>query len=633
MGGTRVSRAAAVTAHRPRTETHRAQATAGEASIRTFPAALITTGVSSGIWGRGVRRLLPLLAALSIGCGDSLGPGPGPTPPGTPAPTATAPTTGACGGLELNPVNRHYFRDVASGRPVLIIGYRNLTPGFARLVPTAPPGQPQPPGAGTRTPDPRFTDYVIDDMTGQPGPFNFPSYKRHYLAVFQLGAGNDPTLDPMYDNGNGTNAPPNFFAWPWLRAQGGDSACYRSFGDPKGTRYDVGGNGRCPAAWNSAYLDRLSAAVGRASSSCITSEIKLFDKSMLQNQWRVAPWAADNSSNGIELPGCADPGSWPWFFYLQQPAPNLQVSQQCYVDKIVDLTKGANVVYEIENENVMPGTQPWARMWAQRIKERASRLVSYSSQAEENRAAALADPSIDIVNLHFGSPLEHDWGQPRDFITASWTVGVSNVNGAAGSGKPVNVDEFGKCSGRGTTPTYDTLRKMAWAIVASGGHFHIEDTCDPLIPLPDEDPPPVDSKPREVVENVRRFVEDSGLPDGGWNFVMSRPFPAPPVPGAPMPPQVPGRFCMGPDPAIFQATQAPGPRDYLCYYDGSDASVVKTIQGIEGPAAYSARWWDPRNGGFAGPSTELGCVSGQAVTLSAPDAGDWVLLLRSTGGC
>ena len=36
-------------------------------------------------------------------------------------------------------------------------------------------------------------------------------------------------------------------------------------------------------------------------------------------------------------------------------------------------------------------------------------------------------------------------------------------------------------------------------------------------------------------------------------------------------------------------------RDYLCYYDGSDGSVTKTIVGIEGPAAYSATWWDPRN--------------------------------------
>ncbi len=575
--------------------------------------------------------VLPLLVALSVGCGGSSVPGPTQTAQ-TPGGSA-APTTGACGGLELNPINRHYFRDVASGQPVLIVGYRNLTPGYSPFVPPAPPGQPPPPGAGTLTPDPRFTDHVIDDMTGQPGLFGFPSFKRHYVTVVHLGAGNDPSVDPMYDNGTGINARPTFFAWPWLRNQGA-GACYGSFGDPKGTRYDVGGAGACPAAWNDAYLDRLSAAVSRASDSCITSEVKLFDKSILQNSWRNVPWASDNSSNDIELPACTEPNAWPWAFYLQQPAPNLLVSQQCYVDKIVDVTKASrNVVYEIENENVAGGTEPWASKWAQRLKGRTSHLVSYSSAAAANLAAALADASIDIVNLHFGTQLEGERGRPRDFITENWKVGVSSIDGAVSSGKPVNVDEFGKCHSRGTEPTYDTLRKMAWAIVASGGHFHIEDTCDPLISPPGYAPVAVDAKPREVIENIRRFVEDSGLRDGGWNFVMSQPFPAPPAPGAPMPTQVPGRFCMGPDAAIFQATQGVAPRDYLCYYDGSDGSVVKTIEGLEGPAAYSASWWDPRDGGFAGPSIELGCVSNQAVTLPAPDAADWVLLLRKAGDC
>jgi hypothetical protein len=74
-------------------------------------------------------------------------------------------------------------------------------------------------------------------------------------------------------------------------------------------------------------------------------------------------------------------------------------------------------------------------------------------------------------------------------------------------------------------------------------------------------------------------------------------------------------------------------RDYLCYYDGSDGSVRKTIQGIEGPAVYSAIWWDPRNGGFTGPSIHFDCVTDHTVTLSAPDAADWVLLLRKVKDC
>ncbi len=197
----------------------------------------------------------------------------------------------------------------------------------------------------------------------------------------------------------------------------------------------------------------------------------------------------------------------------------------------------------------------------------------------------------------------------------------------------MNVDEFGKCHDRGTAPSADMLRKMAWTIVASGGHFHIEDTCDPLILRPAHAPPPVDAKPREVVENVRRFVEESGLADGGWNFVMSEPFPAPPAAGEAMPRQVPGRFCMGPDDAIFQATHATAPRDYLCYFDGSDGSVVKTIEGVARHTAYSARWWDPRNGGFIGGSVDSGCVTGQSVTLSAPSTADWVLLLRKVKDC
>ncbi len=585
---------------------------------------------------RGARWAHALLVALSTGCGGSSVPAPGtsPTPSQPPGTAAVSPTTGACGGLELNPVNRHYFRDAASGRPVLIVGYRNLTPEYAPFVPTAPSGQPQPPGAGALTPDPRFTDYVLDDMTGQPGPFGFPSYARHYLTVVHLGAGDDPTVDPMYDNGTGTNDWPSFFAWPWQRNGGAGGACYGAFGDPKGTRYDVGGNGTCPAAWNDAYLERLSAAVSRASSSCITSEVKLFDKSILQNHWRDVPWASDNASGAIEFPSCTRPDSWPQSFYLLQSAPAVRLSEQCYLDKIVDTTKAsANVVYEVENENVIAGTEPWAAAWAQRVKQRTpSHLVSYSSASDENLAAAVADPNIDVVNLHFGVQLEGDWSRPREFITRNWNLAVSSLGGAVGSDKPVNVDEFGKCHDHGTAPTFDTLRKMAWAIVASGGHFHIEDTCDPLIAAPGE-APVSDARPREVIENIRRFVEDSGLPGGGWNFLMSAPFPAPPPTGAPPPAQAPGRFCMGPDDGIFQSTQLQAPRDYLCYYDGSDGSAAKTIEGIAGHAVYSARWWDPRNGGFVGPSLELDCVTGQTVTLSAPDSADWVLLLRKERDC
>ena len=575
-----------------------------------------------------------LLVALSFGCAGSPGPDPGPTPTASPTAAATAsdPTTGACGGIELNPINRHYFRDRASGRPVLIVGYRNLTPEFAQVVPTAPPGQPQLTGAGL--PDPKFVDSEFDDLTGQPGRFGFPGFKRHYATILHLGAGNDPAVDAMYDNSNGIWGEPAFYAWPWRRDRGARDACYGAYGDPKGTRYDVGGNGSCPAAWNDVYFERLSAAVSRASSSCITSEVKIFDKSRLQNRWRNVPWAFDNSSNGIELPSCEQPEAWSEIFYLQQPAPALQLSQQCYLDKVVDSTKAStNVIYEIENENFVPGSEPWAHTWAQRIKERTSHLVAYSSLWDVNLAAAIADPSIDIVNLHYGAPLEADPSLPRDFVTANWKVGVSSINGAVGSGKPVNVDEFGKCHGKSPAPSYDKLRQMAWTIVASGGHFHIEDTCDPLIPDPGEAPVSVDSKPRQVVENVRRFVEESGLRDGGWNFLMSEPFPAPPAPGAPMPTQVPGRFCMGPDEATFQATRLLAPRDYLCYYDGSDGEVVKAIEGIAGPAGYSARWWNPREGGFAGPAVELGCVTNHTVTLSAPDTSDWVLLLRRAKDC
>jgi hypothetical protein len=44
-------------------------------------------------------------------------------------------------------------------------------------------------------------------------------------------------------------------------------------------------------------------------------------------------------------------------------------------------------------------------------------------------------------------------------------------------------------------------------------------------------------------------------------------------------------------------------------------------------------WWDPRNGGFTGPSIHFDCVTDHTVTLSAPDAADWVLLLRKVKDC
>ena len=46
--------------------------------------------------------------------------------------------------------------------------------------------------------------------------------------------------------------------------------------------------------------------------------------------------------------------------------------------------------------------------------------------------------------------LEQVRGRARDFITENWNLGVSSVDGVAASGKPVNVDEFGKCYGTRT---------------------------------------------------------------------------------------------------------------------------------------------------------------------------------------
>lgn len=227
--------------------------------------------------------------------------------------------------------------------------------------------------------------------------------------------------------------------WPWIKS---------------GSRWDL-------SQFNPIFWDQLVEVVTECGKNGIILEPMIFDRCCGggQQDYRNYPWHPDNNVNNVELPtnGAGNPE-----FYEAPNVSNLKALQELYVRKWVTTLKPfKNVILEIENEHRTGGGSAWARQWGRVIKSiDPERLVSYSS-LEEDLEAAYFEPTIDIVNKHFGN----DGDNPRtlhSYISTHWN-----------KGKLINIDEFAN----GVTDP-NLLREMCETITKNGAHFHIEDSAE-----------------------------------------------------------------------------------------------------------------------------------------------------------
>ncbi len=347
--------------------------------------------------------------------------------------------------------------------------------------------------------------------------------------------------------------------WPWSRSTTPGAGM-------GGDRYDLD-------TWNPEYWRRVRDGIARCARARIYTEVMLFEACGMKEgptRWRQNPWASDNNVNGIELPASGSEGV-PDFYDITSK-PSLREHQERYVRKMIDETISyPNVIYELENEHVRGYEPEWSLHYSRFIKDylaarypASPRLVSNSSDPD----VCFDAPAIDIVNYHSDSTNLDSYNR---FLEGHWP-----------RGKAMNVDELAN----GQT-SYDTLRRICWTIVASGGHFHIEDA------LPS-------ARPYEVARNVLSFLKATR-----WDFVHAAPNRRLIAPG--------DGYCM-----------AQSGVEYLCYFPTGGVKTVTLAAG-----KYTARWWNPRSGGLS--PEEVGDHSGGDRAFRTPDPDDWVLHTRRVG--
>jgi hypothetical protein len=438
--------------------------------------------------------------------------------------------------MRIHPENPHYFQETDTGEPVLITSYTNIV---------------------THVP---AWDYAIDVHLTAGWGFD-------YCRVWHFG-GCDGCELPFALTGELAPCQDDF-QYP----------CDQGVTDPQNDDYKVDLD-----VWNPAYWSRLKDAMALARDAGIYAEIHLFNGCEFSpaecDRWGNSPWAGDNNVNGIETPPCDGDGTPDIYDFASRP--NLAHYQERWISKLVDETiEYPNIIYEIENEHRGSGSPAFGDHYGQFIKQYIGaayplqpRLVSYSS-IDADLEDFYTLPGVDIVNRHFGNEPEADPSILNDYIEPRWSYG-----------KPINIDEFG--NGLGSPDTMpqapDILREMCWTIIASGGHFHIEDAAP-------------EAEPFEIVQTIDRFKRCSG-----WDFVHASPDSGMIVSG--------GGYCM----------KNPG-AEYVCYHPAGGAKTLTLEAGT-----YTARFWNPRTGGYFASQT-FEHAGGDRV-FDTPDAGDWVLHVR-----
>lgn len=355
--------------------------------------------------------------------------------------------------------------------------------------------------------------------------------------------------------------------WPWARS----STPGAHMGGHGGNKFDMN-------TWNPEYWSRMSDAMARCAKAGIYAEIHLFDRCGMspaaESRWANNPWASDNNINSLETPDSSKDGTPDFYLYAEKP--NLRHQQERYVRKMIDETvKHHTVIYEIENEHWQHKSADFAAYWAQFVKDYIAekypdcpRLVSYSS-LEVDLEDCYDIPQIDIVNRHYGKEPERNLDCLNEYLEPRWS-----------KNKPINIDEFAN-----GLADPNMLRKMCWIIVASGGHFHIEDAEN-------------SAKPYDPVENIRLFLAKSG-----WGFIRCAPNKALVTEG--------GGYCMA----------EPG-KQYVFFFPQGGSKKLNLAAGD-----YRARWWDTRKNKFSDLLTFS--HAGGDKSFTTPDAQDWVLFMHS----
>jgi len=344
--------------------------------------------------------------------------------------------------------------------------------------------------------------------------------------------------------------------WPWPRSST-PGAC-----DGLGNKYDLN-------SWNSTYWTRLKDALNRMNNAGQYGEVFLFEGCGMEQadrRWHNHPWASDNNINSQETTSCTSSGTPDFYNYSSKP--NLHYQQERYVNKMIDETIAyPNVIYEIENEHDSGNEPAWTNHWSQFVKNRIAanypsspRLISNTSDFN----TCFNDSNVDIVNYHSDSM---DTNQYNTFLEGNWY-----------KNKAMCVDELAN----GQT-SYDSLRKVCWTIVASGGHFHEED-------------PETSAQPYDIAANIISFLSNSG-----WDFAHAAPNKGLITSG--------GGYCM-----------AETGVEYMCYFTSGGSKTVNLAAG-----SYISKWWNPRSGGLSSSTNFFHGGGGKSFTT--PDSNDWVLYI------
>ncbi|MHB1456736.1 MAG: hypothetical protein ACYC0V_07460 [Armatimonadota bacterium] len=343
--------------------------------------------------------------------------------------------------------------------------------------------------------------------------------------------------------------------WPWKRSN------IPGAGDGLGNKYNLN-------IWNNEYWLRMRDCLNRTNKAKICSEVFLFEGCGMEKadrRWHNNPWASDNNINKLETMNSHSSGTPD--FYNYDTKPNLLAQQERYVNKLIDETIAyPNVIYEIENEHDSGNEPAWTTYWSKFVKNRISlkypnspRLISQTTDPD----VSFNTPTIDIVNYHSDST---NLSRYNDFLEGNWS-----------RNKAMNVDELANGEA-----SYDTLRRVCWIIIISGGHFHLED-------------PKPSAKPYLIVRNILSFLNKSK-----WDFVHA----------------APDKKLIGSGDGYCMAN--PG-IEYVFYFPSGGEKWIK----LEANQAYAARWWNPRTGGFNKPISIK--QSGDETTVLTPDADDWML--------
>ncbi len=434
------------------------------------------------------------LLALTIACGSPAG-GPSPTPGGAtptatpsldpPTPPLTTITNQSWGWISPNPDNPRYLR--ASGQPFAISSYGSLV----------------------------GCSFTADQAR------RLKQQGASYVVVWH--------------QWSGCGNPPDWMAVTW-------TGPWRLACDPR----DPAQRDRCPShpLWDLSQFDdnywqRLDAMLaaaedaGDGTGKRLVARVHLFARQEFGTGRESNPFRGGNNVNGVrafDAGGSRDP-DLRYFTRAaascalnacDEPAKSLFAFQQAYVRKLLDATYShGNVVYELMNEPVVaedPGSEYafFAQYWSWFVKDYlASHYGVARLVAQDETDFAYGMANVDVVHADGA-------GSGQSITSEAQFVGEALPSLAAvmrarslSQPKVSDLDEFAN----GETDA-SRLRRQAWTIVASGGHFHFEDPCDPgarACPWGPGDSL-LDAQPWVPVRSIEAFKAASG-----WRFDRAHP--------------------------------------------------------------------------------------------------------------